>query len=517
MTTPSFHNTLGRRQEPLETLQPGKVKLYTCGPTVYDHAHIGNLRTFVFEDILRRSLRYLGYEVYQVMNITDVDDKTIARAREQQLSLADYTRPFTESFFEDLRTLHIEPAEQYPRATEHVPEMIALVERLVEKGYAYESEGSIFFRIAQDEDYGRLSGFDLDQVRQGDRVVDDEYSKEDPRDFVLWKGAKPGEPHWDSPWGPGRPGWHLECSAMSMKYLGETFDIHCGGVDNIFPHHENEIAQSESATGKPFARHFLHAEHLIVDGEKMSKSRGNFYTLKDLLEHPTKPAEPRALRYALLSVHYRKKLNFTLAGLDDAEAALRRVDQMRFALEHATEKEAVAVDLRVDRGGGALRPAVERLENDFAAALADDLNVSKALATVFDFVRTVNKVIESGSLENGDKARVLAALASVDDVLGVLDPADWPVNRPPTGPPNGSVDGPPKAPADRPVDAEAETRDNQLSDDDIEALIQARTDARADKNFARADEIRDQLTEQGIVLEDTPQGTRWKRNRGHLS
>ena len=546
MTTPSFHNTLGRRQEPLETLQPGKVKLYTCGPTVYDHAHIGNLRTFIFEDILRRSLRHLGYEVYQVMNITDVDDKTIARAREQQLSLADYTRPFTESFFEDLRTLHVEPAERYPRATEHVPEMIALVEQLVEKGYAYESEGSIFFRIARDQDYGRLSGFDLDQVRQGERVADDEYGKEDPRDFVLWKGAKPGEPHWDSPWGPGRPGWHLECSAMSMKYLGETFDIHCGGVDNIFPHHENEIAQSESATGKPFARHWLHAEHLIVDGEKMSKSRGNFYTLKDLLEHPEKPAKPRALRYALLAVHYRKKLNFTLGGLDDAEAALRRIDQMRFALEHAPEKEAVAVaprvdrddgavalrtyrddralasrvdrgvvavDARVDRGGGGLRPAVERLENDFSAALADDLNVSKALATVFDFVRTVNKAIESGSLESGDKERVLAALASVDEVLGVLDPAAWQ--------PNDGADGPADDPADNSTDGRGggtpETRDNQLSDHDIEALIQARKDARADKNFARADEIRDQLTGQGVVLEDTPQGTRWKRHRGHLS
>ncbi|MCP4204912.1 MAG: cysteine--tRNA ligase, partial [bacterium] len=417
---PSFYNTLGRRLEALETVRADEVRLYTCGPTVYDHAHIGNLRTFVYEDILRRSLRYLGYEVLQVMNVTDVDDKTIERARERGLSLEDYTRPFIESFFEDLETLHVEPAECYPKATEHVAEMISLVERLVEKGYAYESEGSIFFRISEDDDYGRLSGFDLDQVRPGERVADDEYSKEDPRDFVLWKGAKPEEPHWDSPWGPGRPGWHLECSAMSMKYLGETFDIHCGGVDNIFPHHENEIAQSESATGKPFANYWLHSEHLIVDGEKMSKSLGNFYTLKELLE---KGAEPRALRYMLLSVHYRKKLNFTFAGLDDAAAALRRVDQMRFALEHAVEGVAVAaqedvaadapsppvllseatnppaVDPRspsseakgVDRR---LPAAIARLDTDFAAALADDLNVSKALASVFDLVRAVNKAIE---------------------------------------------------------------------------------------------------------------------------
>ncbi|MFQ5527905.1 MAG: cysteine--tRNA ligase, partial [Thermoanaerobaculia bacterium] len=312
---PSFYNTLGRGSEPLDPVDPGKVRIYTCGPTVYGHAHIGNLRTFLFEDILRRSLRYLGFDVVQVMNLTDIDDKTILGAAEQGVTLDEYTQPFIDSFFEDLETLHIEPAEQYPKATEHIPEMIALVEKLVEEGYGYESDGSIFFRIASDEDYGRLSGFDLDQVRQGERVASDEYDKEDARDFVLWKGAKPGEPSWDSPWGPGRPGWHLECSAMSMKYLGETFDIHCGGVDNIFPHHENEIAQSESATGKPFARHWLHSEHLIVDGEKMSKSLGNFYTLKELLE---RGAKPRAIRYLFLSVHYRKKLNFTFEGLDDA-------------------------------------------------------------------------------------------------------------------------------------------------------------------------------------------------------
>ncbi|MCZ6725797.1 MAG: cysteine--tRNA ligase, partial [Acidobacteria bacterium] len=280
---PRFFNTLGRRLVPFEPMTEGHVRLYTCGPTVYDHAHIGNLRAFLFEDVLRRSLELLGYEVTQVMNLTDVDDKTIARAHEKGVSLAEYTKPYIESFFEDLSTLHIAPAEHYPRATEHIAEMRRLVEALFASGHAYEAEGSVFFRIGEDDDYGRLSGFDLDQVRPGDRVASDEYGKEDVRDFVLWKGAKPGEPSWDSPWGPGRPGWHIECSAMSMKYLGETFDMHTGGVDNIFPHHENEIAQSESATGAPFVHTWLHSEHLVVDGQKMSKSLGNFYTLKDLL------------------------------------------------------------------------------------------------------------------------------------------------------------------------------------------------------------------------------------------
>ncbi|MGB3562337.1 MAG: cysteine--tRNA ligase, partial [Thermoanaerobaculia bacterium] len=279
MPTPIFYNTLGRSPQPLEPLVPGEIRLYTCGPTVYGHVHIGNLRAFLFEDILRRALKYLGYRVTQVMNITDVDDKVIKGAREAGVSLDEFTQPFIDSFFRDLDTLHVERAEEYPRATRHVPEMIDLVQRLIENDFAYESDGSVFFRIAADDDYGRLSGVDLTQVRQGERVADDEYEKEDVRDFVLWKGAKPDEPSWDSPWGPGRPGWHIECSAMGMRYLGETFDIHSGGVDNIFPHHENEIAQSESATGKEFVRHWLHAEHLIVDGEKMSKSLGNQYTL----------------------------------------------------------------------------------------------------------------------------------------------------------------------------------------------------------------------------------------------
>ncbi|MFL6195428.1 MAG: cysteine--tRNA ligase, partial [Thermoanaerobaculia bacterium] len=274
-----FFNTLGRELEPFRPIVPGEARVYICGPTVYNEVHIGNLRTFLFGDLLRRSLRFLGYRVTQVMNLTDVDDKTIIGAHKAGLSLNDYTEPFIHTFLRDLDTLHIERVEHFPKATEHIQEMIEIIHGLIDKGYAYETEGSVFFSIGRDEDYGRLSGKDIEAARQGERVASDEYGKDDVRDFALWKAVKPGEPSWDSPWGHGRPGWHIECSAMSMKYLGETFDIHCGGVDLVFPHHENEIAQSESYTGKPFVNTWLHAEHLIVDTQKMSKSLGNQYTL----------------------------------------------------------------------------------------------------------------------------------------------------------------------------------------------------------------------------------------------
>ena len=471
MPNPIFFNTLGRSPQPLEPLIPGEIRLYTCGPTVYGHAHIGNLRAFLFEDVLRRALKFLGYRVTQVMNLTDVDDKVIKGAREAGVSLDEFTQPFIDSFFRDLDTLHVERAEEYPRATRHIPEMIDLVQRLIENGYAYESEGSVFFRIAADDDYGRLSGVDLSQVRQGERVADDEYEKEDVRDFVLWKGAKPDEPSWDSPWGPGRPGWHIECSAMGMRYLGETFDIHSGGVDNIFPHHENEIAQSESATGKEFVRLWLHAEHLIVDGEKMSKSLGNQYTLSELLE---RGADPRAIRYLYVSVHYRKKLNFTFQSLADAEGALRRIDEMWFRLAHA--KESAAAESAVEE-------QASRFKREFKAALADDLNTSAALGALFVFIKQVNVAIEEGRLASGDRQRVQEALSRVDRVLGFLDPEEW-------------------------------KRDDEagaLSDQEIEELVVERTRARDERDFARADEIRDRLTEAGIAVEDTPGGARWKR------
>ncbi len=467
---PRFFNTLGRRTEPLAPRIPGRIGLYTCGPTVYNHAHIGNLRTFLFEDILRRSLEYLGYQVQQVMNLTDVDDKTIRGAQEEGVALDDYTAPYIESFFEDLATLRIQPAHEFPRATEHLAEMIAMIESLVARGHAYEKDGSVFFRIASDEDYGKLSGIDVDQVVQGDRVASDEYGKDDVRDFVLWKAAKAGEPTWPSPWGAGRPGWHIECSAMSMKYLGESFDIHCGGVDNMFPHHDNEIAQSESATGQPFVTTWLHAEHLIVDGQKMSKSLGNFYTLKDLLELGK---DPRAIRYLLLSVHYRQKLNFTFEAVEAAAAALRRLDDHRFRVEHATE-------------GGTARTAVGEaaatLQADFAQAVADDLNLSAALAALFGFVKETNRLLDAEGLGEGDRSRILSALGDVDRVLAVLDPGRW--ERP-------SSDGP--------------------TDDEIQAMVEERDTARRERDFARADALRDRLAELEIVLEDTPDGTRWKR------
>jgi cysteinyl-tRNA synthetase len=478
---------MSRRLEPLEPREVGKVGFYSCGPTVYGHAHIGNLRTFVFEDLLNRTLRHLGYEVTQVMNLTDVDDKTIDAAVAGSITLDEYTAPFVESFFRDLDRLHIVRADEYPRATRHIDEMIELVQQLEECGAAYTADGSVYFRITADDDYGRLSGFDLDQMRQGERVASDDYDKEDIRDFVLWKGAKPGEPCWDSPWGPGRPGWHIECSAMSMKYLGESFDIHSGGVDNIFPHHENEIAQSETATGEVFSRYWLHSKHLIVDGEKMSKSLGNFYTLDDLLE---RGADMRAVRYLFLSVNYRKKLNFTFDSLSDAGAALKRVDEMRFRLDNATEsggeaREGAAEEAeKQPRDEQSLIPAaVSRLETDFASALADDLNASGALAAVFVFVKQVNVAIEQGSLVSGDKARVAAALEGVDQVLGVLDPDEW----------------------------GAEGAGGSAEDAEIDDLVAQRQAARESRDFSEADRLRDELASRGIAVEDTPQGPRWKR------
>jgi cysteinyl-tRNA synthetase len=464
-----LYNTLGRRLQPLAPIVPGEVRMYTCGPTVYNDAHIGNLRTFLFEDLLRRTLELLGYRVVQAMNLTDVDDKTIRGAVQAGLSLEAYTAPIKQAFFRDLALLHVERAEAYPAATEHVPAMIALVERLVGNGHAYGVDGSVFFRIASDPDYGRLSGFDLGEARRGERVANDEYEKEDVRDFVLWKGAKPGEPAWDSPWGPGRPGWHVECSAMSMEYLGETFDVHCGGVDNIFPHHENEIAQSESATGKPFVHLWLHAEHLIVDGQKMSKSLGNQYTLADLA---AKGVSMRALRYLFLSVHYRQKLNFTWESLDAAAGALKRVDEMRFRLAHAPEGPAA---------DGAVAAAAAALEGEARRALADDLNAAAALAAVFTFVRAVNVAIEERRLGPGDRERALAALAAVDRVFGVFDPAPWAAAA-------GAGD-----------------------DSEIERLVHERQEARRRRDFAAADRLRDDLGRRGVVIEDTPQGARWKR------
>ena len=463
-------NTLGRRVVDFTPLEAGHVRLYTCGPTVYNVVHIGNLRTFVFEDVLRRHFRARGERVTQVMNLTDVDDKTIRGAQEAGLSLGDFTAKYSEAFFRDIDRLGVEPAEHYPKATEHVPEMIELIRKLEERGHTYVSDGSVYFRISTFPGYGKLSGIDLEQTRRGDRVADDEYEKEDVKDFALWKVAKPGEPSWSSPWGTGRPGWHVECSAMSMKYLGEHFDIHTGAVDNIFPHHENEIAQSEGATGHPFVDVWLHAEHLIVDGEKMSKSKGNFYTLDDVLERRDDRA---AARYLFLSVPYRKKLNFTWEALGAAAAAVARI---RSAAVRIGEVAAAGTPRKSGSFPSEERAALFRSE--FASGMDDDLNTPEALASVFNFLRQVNAAIDDGSLDS-DGARVAgSALAAADRVLGIL----------------------PEAP--------------EVLPSEVEEKISARNAARQRRDFAEADRIRDELAARGIVLEDTPGGTRWKKTSG---
>ncbi len=470
-------NSLGRRLEAFEPIESGRVRLYTCGPTVYDRVHIGNLRTFLFEDVLRRTLVAFGYQVVQAMNLTDVEDKIIAAAMAADVDIGAYVAPHIESFFADLDALRVERVEHYPRATEHVDAMIPMIERLFETGHAYEADGSVFFRIGADEDYGKLSGIDLEGVRRGDRVQRDEYAKEDARDFVLWKGAKEGEPVWSSPWGPGRPGWHIECSAMSRRYLGPTFDIHCGGVDNLFPHHENEIAQSESANGCPLARYWLHAEHLIVDGEKMSKSLGNVYTLGDL---EARGLSMRSVRYLLISVHYRQQLDFTFGRVGEADRALKRVDEMHFRLSHEPERE--------DVDSAPLERAAEQFGLEFTDALADDLNTSAALGALFTFVHDVNRMIDGG-LPRGGRARVLAALEAADRVLGVLDRSVW------AGPERKTF-----------------AREGGLNDDDVEALVERRSAARAAGDFAVADRIRDELAAAGVVVEDTASASRWKRS-----
>jgi len=457
-------NTLTRRLEDFVPREPGRVGLYTCGPTVYDFAHIGNFRTYVWEDLLRRTLKFLGYTVTQVMNITDIEDKIIAKAIAQGVGLRDVTEPFVAAFFEDLAVLSIEKAEHYPRATEHIEEMIAIAKTLEAKGLTYVSQGSLYFRIDAFGSYGRLSNLENREIKVGARVDSDEYDKDDARDFVLWKGHKAGEPSWDSPFGAGRPGWHLECSAMSMKYLGESFDLHTGGVDNIFPHHENEIAQSEGATGHPFVKYWMHAAHLMVDGEKMAKSKGNFYTVRGLV---AEGHDPRAIRYLLLTTHYRTSLNFTFDALARAGAELQRFDAL-----HARLAEAP----RPMGRDAAFDAKVAAIEDEVRSALGDDLNVSGATGALFRLVREANAAMDRNELPAESAATLQAALARADAVFGVFAP-----------------------------------KAAELLDPEIEALIADRQAARKAKNFAESDRIRDLLAARGIVLEDTPSGVRWRR------
>jgi cysteinyl-tRNA synthetase len=460
-----FYNTLSRSLQTLEPLEDDHVRIYTCGPTVYNYVHIGNLRTFVFEDVLRRTLKAFGYRVTQVMNLTDIDDRTIQASRAEGVSLRVFTDRYADAFFADLRALGIEPAEHYPRATDYIPQMVALVERLKARGHTYEQDGSTYFRIASLPAYGRLSGTDLSRVKAGARVDSDDYDKEDARDFVLWKARKEGEPFWETSLGPGRPGWHLECSTMAMDLLGESIDIRAGGVDLIFPHHENEIAQSEGATGEPFVRTWLHAEHLIVEGQKMSKSLGNFFTLRDLLD---RGHSPLAIRYLLLSVPYRQKLNFTFAGLSGAEAVVERIANTLRRLRTTP----------VASGPGELGTEdVDRSMAEFDGGLADDLNTARALAAFHALLTRINQALDGGGLGAASRSAVDEALARVGAVLGVLP---------------------------------AESCDDER-DEEIEGLVAERAAAREARDFARADVIRQQLTERGIIVEDTPHGTIWHR------
>jgi cysteinyl-tRNA synthetase len=460
----AFYNSLTKRKDEFVPLQEGKVGLYTCGPTVYNYAHIGNLRAFLFGDLLRRHLEYRGYDVTHVMNLTDVEDKIIRTCRETGEPLASLTGRYADAFLEDLDTLRVLRPHHMPRATETIPEMVEFIKTLRDRGHTYEVNGSIYFRLSTFPDYGKLSGVDLDALRANadGRIDSDEYETEDARDFALWKAwdEDDGDIYWDTELGKGRPGWHIECSCMSRKYLGDTFDIHCGGVDLMFPHHENEIAQSEAATGKPFVRYWLHSGHLQVEGRKMAKSLGNTYTLRDLLD---KGYDPVAIRWVLSSTHYREPSNFTFSGLEAAAQSMRRVQDFRLRLQE------------VEGDGSDLAEETAACEKAFGSALDDDLNVSAALAAVFDFVRDTNKLMDDACLGKSGAENALALLDRLDSVTGLF-PAK-----------------------------EAETVPQEVYE-----LVNERQRVRREKNFVRADEIRDTLKALGWVVEDTPDGPRVK-------
>jgi cysteinyl-tRNA synthetase len=461
-----FFNTLTRRKEKFVPIEEGKVGLYTCGPTVYNYAHIGNFRAFLFEDLLKRWLEYRGYKVTHVMNLTDVDDKTIRGSQKQRVPLEKYTAHYAKAFFEDIKALNIELADYYPKATAHIPEMVALVQQLMQKGYAYRGQdGSIYFAISKFKSYGKLSHIKVAELKTGARVKSDEYTKEEAQDFALWKAWTPedGDVFWETAIGKGRPGWHIECTAMSMKYLGETFDIHCGGIDNMFPHHENEIAQSEAATGKKFVNYWLHNEHLLVEGKKMAKKLGNFYTLRDLL---AKGYDPIAIRYLLLSSHYRAQFNFTFEALDAAGAAVERLRNFVRRLQCA----------QGEGSGGKVAELLREVQRGFGEAMDDDLNVSVALAVLFDFVREVNVLLDSGVVSTSEADEVVEVMERFDNVLDVV----------------GKVE------VEEALPKEAAE------------LLARREEARKAKDWATADALRAQLNELGVIVEDTSQGVRWR-------
>lgn len=461
-------NTLGRRIQKFVPLGKRTVRMYTCGPTVWDYAHIGNFRTYVFQDVLRRYLKQKGYRVVQVTNITDVDDKTIRQSRAAGLPLGEYTNKYEEAYFEDIAALNIEKAEHYPRATEHIDEMVALVKRLMLKGVAYQAEGSVYFDVSKFKGYGRLSGVQLDELRSGARVDSDEYGKDEARDFVLWKAWRPedGEVFWETAVGKGRPGWHIECSAMSMKYLGATLDIHSGGEDLIFPHHENEIAQSEAATGRRFVRYWLHSGMLLVGGKKMAKSLGNFFTLRDLL---CKGHDPLAIRYLLMSAHYRAQLNFTEETLGDAAKAIEAL--------RGTLRRVKSFDAKTKRNNIELRRALSKEAREFERALDDDLNTPRALAALHRIAKATNRAMDCSEVSKEDAKAVHRVILRLDKVLGIF----------------------------------AEQVRPDFLPEEAERLMKERDEARARKDWATADKLREQLSAMGILIEDTPTGTVWKR------
>lgn len=468
--TLTLFNTATRKKDPLTPLQGRHINMYTCGPTVYHFAHIGNFRTYVFEDLLRRTIKFFGMTIKQVMNLTDVDDKTIKGAIARDITLDEYTRPYVETFFEDLKTLRIEPAEHYPAATEYIQEMIKLIQGLLDKGYAYKGgDGSIYYAINKFPAYGCLSHLHLDELQAGasERVSSDEYDKEHIADFVLWKAYEPdrdGKIYWESPYGPGRPGWHLECSAMAMSLLGQTIDIHVGGVDNIFPHHENEIAQSEAYSGKTFARMWLHSEHLVVDNKKMSKSLGNFFTLRDLL---AKGYTGVQIRYMLLQTHYKTQLNFTFTGLEGVKHTLQRLNGFIQRLQ----------EIKSPGKKGSATTILDEALKSFSEALADDLNISVALSVVFELLKHINSLCDAGNILEGDAQEVLNLLKKFNNVLAVLD-----------------------------FEQEAEDVPQELQE-----ALEKRIQARKEKNWALSDELRDYIISRGYLIEDTPNGARLKK------
>ncbi len=457
-------NTLTRQKEDFVSIEPGMVRMYTCGPTVYDFAHIGNFRAYVFADLLKRYLRYKGYEVKQVMNLTDIDDKTIRGSQREKISLIEYTKRYKEAFFQDIKALNIELADIYPEATAHITDMVSLVRALSNKGHAYQIAGSAYFKISTFPSYGKLSKMKMEDLKAGTRISKDEYEKEEIGDFALWKAwdEKDGEVFWETEIGKGRPGWHIECSAMSMKYLGKHFDIHTGGVDLIFPHHENEIAQSEGATGEKFVNYWLHNEHLLVEGRKMAKSFGNYFTLRDIL---SRGYNPIAIRYLLLATHYRQQLNFTFEGLDGAKNALQRLydfmDRLKGIKSQKSHPEVAEI--------------LQEAQKGFEESLDDDLNTSSALGKIFDLVKEINRFMDEGDFSSQDAEKTLDLMQRFDSVLGILK------------------------------------REELKLDEKITELIRKRNLARKEKKWEEADKVRKEIESLGIILEDTPEGTKWKK------